>query len=584
MISVILSWLFISILAFCIGTGFHALLTRSETTTDKKLLHFTVCCITGLLVIAFLSTLYCLFLPLDIFSNLFLCIIAFCAAWLGRKQLKAAIRYNLDQIRSTGWFTIFLLIAFTFVLAYLSYLPSSHYDDGLYYSTSIKWLEEYGTVKGLANINTRIGYDSSWFILQASFGFRWLKAGLFNDLNGLMCLYVFAYSLGGMRRLANGDTSIANGLRALCFLPLLAYHFGSGSDFMLFNVNFLSSSTADLPVCLITWMIFILYAEGAEHGMPNRPRQWLLIFYIMILLTIKLSSAPLLLLPALFVVNIMRRRNWSLLFLTSGFAALTVVPWLIRNVMVSGYIVFPFSALDFFEVDWKVPIEHARYHENAVMAYAVDPKFDFNTKFRASVSEWFPGWFDRLFYIQAVVFSAVVIQSVVFVSIAAFQLFKRNYWWFQNNFSNIFFSVTAFAGITFWFMKGPDFRFGYGFAGIYLLLGLTLMFRYFLEGRFKFVGNLVYLCTFLILVIHYKPAFKSMPKVLFKPPVPYRMPENMKVAREGLQKFILTEGESWNAELPACNESEYLLIKPTLRGKSIKEGFRASLKENQMDQ
>src|SRR3569833_154457 len=169
------------------------------------------------------------------------------------------------------------------VVSYLAYTPTSHHDDGLYYSTTIRWLQEYGTVKGIANINPRVGFNSSWHILQAAFGFQYLHIGLFNDLNGLLLLLVLLYSMGGIHDLLRGKATFAAGLKCLFILPALAYHFGASSDVMLFNVNFIQSSSADIPTCLLICMISLLFVEGDE-GDP------LVVLYAVWVCTVKLSS------------------------------------------------------------------------------------------------------------------------------------------------------------------------------------------------------------------------------------------------------------------------------------------------------
>ena len=44
-------------------------------------------------------------------------------------------------------------------------------DNETYYIQTIKWLNEYGFVRGLANLHISLGQCSGWHILQSAFSF-----------------------------------------------------------------------------------------------------------------------------------------------------------------------------------------------------------------------------------------------------------------------------------------------------------------------------------------------------------------------------------------------------------------------------
>lgn len=43
------------------------------------------------------------------------------------------------------------------------------FDTYSYYLPTIKWLDQYGLVKGIANFDFNLGQHSLWHIIQASF-------------------------------------------------------------------------------------------------------------------------------------------------------------------------------------------------------------------------------------------------------------------------------------------------------------------------------------------------------------------------------------------------------------------------------
>jgi hypothetical protein len=60
-------------------------------------------------------------------------------------------------------------------------------DNETYYIQTIKWLNEFGFVKGLANLHPFFAQTSGWHILQSAFSFSYLPFSN-NDLNGFCLL------------------------------------------------------------------------------------------------------------------------------------------------------------------------------------------------------------------------------------------------------------------------------------------------------------------------------------------------------------------------------------------------------------
>ncbi len=577
MIFIFLSWIYITAIAFCIGNAFHQLLKsafKMETTTRE---HFSVVCISGILVITFICTLLCLFIPLGLVSNLFILFLALMGVLIKRKHFKAGVRLHLAALRKTPFLPIFLFIAFLFIIGYISYLPSSHHDDGLYYSTSIKWLQEYGTVKGLTLVNPRIGFNSAWFIVQANFGFQFLHAGLFNDLNGLIYLFLFIYFLQAVNRLYKADRSVSNLLQALFFLPLMILHTTAVSDFLVYNSNMISSPSADLTTCLLISLVFILFLNSGEESPDGiKLNELLIIFYSFSLITIKLSAAPILLFPAFLFIKFNRtgeiRRGLLFFFCFSG----VLIPWLIRNILLSGWLLYPFTGLDLFQFDWKAPYQLARYYEYSTSVYPKDEALILQQPHTVAISEWIYPWFNRQAYIHRVFLLLTIVSTLVFLMIGLWQLLRRNFLFFKKRFYPIFFILISVSGILFWLVKGPDFRFGFGFIGIYGCFSLALFFRFFLENRLRFLSIwIISFCLFAVSVYTFRFKLAVVNSVI-KRPIPLRQPEGIKteMLNPGQPIYLVEHDDSWNAPLPVANKNDYDYLRPVMRGHSIKDGFR----------
>ncbi|QTV05393.1 LIC_10190 family membrane protein [Faecalibacter bovis] len=114
----------------------------------------------GLSIVGIISCIISFFLPLNITYEICLIISGILLfithkAWLNFKKFK--LNYK--------WMFSILMVLTLFVGSMNAFI----YDTFLYYLPSIKWLDDYGLVKGLANFDFNLGQMSLWHILQASF-------------------------------------------------------------------------------------------------------------------------------------------------------------------------------------------------------------------------------------------------------------------------------------------------------------------------------------------------------------------------------------------------------------------------------
>ena len=66
--------------------------------------------------------------------------------------------------------------------------------------------------------------------------------------------------------------------------------------------------------------------------------------------------------------------------------------FLARNVVLSGYLVYPFPHLDLFSVDWKVPHEIAERMRLEVKGWAITPGAQCCAAASQPVTQWFGAW------------------------------------------------------------------------------------------------------------------------------------------------------------------------------------------------
>jgi hypothetical protein len=187
--------------------------------------------------------------------------------------------------------------------------------------------------------------------------------------------------------------------------------------------------------------------------------------------TVKLSTAPLLLLPLWWLVRSGQFRSWPVLLGLAALALAVVAPWLARNYVLSGYLVFPVAATGLFEPSWKFPEKELRLHSEYITEFARNTKayYEINVH-NKPMSFWAPLWWSQQQGINKLIYLALPALLVLALPLLAWQYRRQRLPQIQ---SILLMTLFAWGGVIFWFMLAPSFRFGYGF--LFATLALLLL-------------------------------------------------------------------------------------------------------------
>ena len=115
-----------------------------------------------------------------------------------------------------------LVILFLFLLfAYGTSRGIIHYDTGLYHAQSIRWLEEYGVVKGLGNLHCRLAYNSSSFALSALYSMSFLGGQSYHCCAGFLAFILAVICLRIIDSIRNGRLCTGDFARVMCIYYLV---------------------------------------------------------------------------------------------------------------------------------------------------------------------------------------------------------------------------------------------------------------------------------------------------------------------------------------------------------------------------
>src|SRR6187431_2728169 len=129
MIWIILSWMYITVVSFLIGCLFTGLIGKVFKIQLKETLHFSFICINGFLFTSFIISVWLLFYKVDLLANVFLLLLALLSLLINKKEIVGLVKIYSDDLRKTSKAIWLFFLLFVFVMACISYMPSSHADD-----------------------------------------------------------------------------------------------------------------------------------------------------------------------------------------------------------------------------------------------------------------------------------------------------------------------------------------------------------------------------------------------------------------------------------------------------------------------
>lgn len=433
---------------------------------------------------AFLN-LWSLFFPTN--GNVLLLLLAISSITVLRSvSLKSKYRSLLLSLKNNRIFLGLIFIFFAIFFVYVIIKPAN-FDTYLYHMSSIQWIEHYRAIPGLANVQERLGFNSSVFVLSAGFLFNsWFGQNLF-IINSLS---IFIFSIWLLWITFKKKSAI--GLFSLLFLYFFINQY----------TTHISSPGSDVLPNIFLGFLLISVIINPEY-LKNK----YLLFIVLPLfgITLKISIAPLVLL----CFYALYKRNKNLLLLLkkiSLFGFAFVFPWLVRNIILSGYLIYPMDGIDLFSFEWKVPKEKVVLVKNWIYSWAKDPTQDYHVVLSRSFGDWFKIWWAKTIDLNRVFFISAVLAPIFGIAYAFFIRKKEKY----TILLVVFISYITFL---FW-LKAPDIRFSFGVI-IFLAL-LPLLFFEKLMNRFaKFYNPLLIGCIFISFYLIGKGSYETFQNEFF---------------------------------------------------------------------
>jgi len=291
----------------------------------------------------------------------------------------------------------------------------------------------------------------------------------------------------------SGVFAVGGGSKRVSDLVKLAFFIAA---FLLLQTE-ISSPGTDFPVTLIIWVICAEWVRLLERSQDDSKLDgmwWAIIALFCI--TIKLSSAPIIIFVIWAVITEIRKKHWKNIIVICIAAGIIIAPFVGRNIILSGHLFFPGLKIDPIHVDWGIPTAVVESEKATIHWFALLPNMDrmeFNKlTWQVQYMKWFYNQIPR----HKAMIAYLGLIPVPFLLLLPFKKWRT----LLRDHSEISWPIICmYAGVTFWLIVAPAFRFGYGFILAAIGLTFALLVKFTMEMN-NLINNAIRFLSFILIL------------------------------------------------------------------------------------
>lgn len=548
MLSVLFNWIYIFFTAFCLGQGFAYFAEKKLNFQIKRIDSILVA---GLMIATIYSQIFSIFYKVGLLANSCLLAVCFFILVFLRKRIRQEIIRGYRECHVVRKVVLVMLILLWGYFTSRGYLA---YDSDLYHGQSIRWIEEYGVVKGLGNLHIRFAYNSSVFALSALYSMKFLLGQSMHTVNGFFALILSITIL---------DIAAARKRKKLL---LSDYARAAAVYYLTIICDEVVSPSSDYAAMCIVFFIIIKWLDMLEANKKQdaaAPYSLLCVCGVYAL-TLKLTAGLILILVIKPAVTLIKEKRLKEIALYLAMGILTVSPWMIRTVIISGWMLYPFPQLDLFAVDWKINAQTAAIDAAEIKTWGRG-LYD-AALVNMPVTRWFPGWFDTVLSASEKLLILADIASVGCFMLTVFLTIIKKKW---QNLDYLLVMTAVLCSYLYWQLSAPLLRYGYAYVLLFAVLTAGGLMSKLIKDRIIYYLILLYGGYKLCMLTGYIYETGNLPNYLWQ--IDYGTYDLQSYEIEGEQFYYPVSGDRTGYEyFPAAPEKMEL----EFRGAGIEDGFR----------
>ena len=260
----------------------------------------------------------------------------------------------------------------------------------------------------------------------------------------------------------------------------------------------ISSPNSDMPAMLTVLYVMCKWSECHENHEDSQSFGIVCLF-VAWAVCVKLSAATGMVLILYPAVMLIKEKRWKTIVVDLVSGIIIVVPWLIRNVIISGYLLYPYSGIDLFSFDWKMPAEIVDYDRKEIVVWGRAVKDV--SRFDEPIMQWIGTWLSSQMLRDKIIILAGFLATFILIIVIFIKMIGK----FRNKNSIKFFLsdilewlliITMIISEVFWLFSAPQVRFG----AVYLLMPAAVVVYLIKElmGEYRFRRWAAIAMTFMV--------------------------------------------------------------------------------------
>ena len=436
---------------------------------DYNILNYTKNLIYGFIFLSFIALVLNFFFPLNKFINTIILLIPLIIIL---RKFSYFFNLNFLKFLIINSIIIFLLIAKSNV-----YRPDAY----LYHLPFVDILNHNKIIIGLSNLHYRFGHISIIQYTSSIFNnYIFLKNGIFFSLAIIASAIItnFIFNLINSIKKNKYDIHFFFVLFVIIFISYKMNRYGEYGN--------------DAPTHFMFFYLISEILRSSSEKNYNIPELILIsAFILMNKITMGLSIIlPLLLFKKFSKSLVVNKINF--------FTLIFLFLWFIKNILISGCIVYPIKSLCLSKLNWtdiklteKVSVENEAWTKGWI-----DQKDEnkFSTNDYIKDFNWIETWSQN--HLKKI--NSIVTPYIVFLLIIFFILLIRSKKNDYINISLIYIYLISLLGIfsLVWFLKVPVFRYGYS----YIISFVCLILAYFSYSRNNLENKKIFICIIFLCI------------------------------------------------------------------------------------
>lgn len=544
MLSVLVSWIIIFGISIILGYGFIYFIYKSSRSWLEQIDIYTV---SGLMILNVYAEIFSLLYKVGAKACLGLAVLGIALLLYyyvaKRVEFRKKIKENKISVYQFLIATIIVIAVMTWTVGY-----PQHYDTSLYHYQAIKWIEEYGVVPGLGNLHNRFAYNSAFMALQALFSFEWLVGQSLHTVNGFVCCFFMIYAVISNRIWKLGEKIEVSDLLKVATVIYICYY-----------KNLISSPSSDTLTLLLILYICTKWSEFIERDIKEMEPYGFLCILSAYAISLKLSAAVCMVLVLWPAMQMIKRKKYKMIIKHLALGIIVLAPWLVRNVVISGYLLYPYPQLDIFDVDWKMPASVLTHDSREVIVWGRNV---FNVEdYAMPIWKWFSEWFMN--NSPVLISIGLIAEGLVLISLIKKLITKK------MDLRLDMIAIYSFVSLVFWISSAPLMRYGM----VYLMIPICLCISRCLNGK-----RALYEILLMLIIPTVASFLGNICNIGEKPYIwqedyVWKLTEKVEL-ENGISVWFPAEGDQCSADVFPCVPYRNMVERLELRGQGFENGFR----------